>query len=142
MAYELGWDVIAAARLTARLRASEERLRESEQRLQMAAGAGELGLWEWNVAVDDVWMTPECRALFGYRADEPVGLSRFLESVHPDDRAAVERGVRASLSDGGHDFERGLSHRAAGRTGAVGDLARPDRARRDRRRRPHARRHP
>ena len=39
MAYELGWDVIAAAGLTARLRASEESLRESEQRLQLAAGA-------------------------------------------------------------------------------------------------------
>ena len=106
MAYELGWDVIAAARLTARLRASEESLRESEQRLQLAAGAGELGLWEWNVAADDVWMTPECRALFGYRADEPVGLSRFLESVHPDDRAAVKRGVSASLPKGGDDFEQ------------------------------------
>jgi PAS domain S-box-containing protein len=106
MAYELGWDVIAAARLTARLRLSEEKLRESEQRLQLAARAGELGLWEWNVAVDEVWMTPECRALLGYRADEPVGLSRFLDSVHPDDRAAVERDVRAALITGGHDFEQ------------------------------------
>ena len=106
MAYELGWDVIAAARVTARLRLSEERLRESEQRLQLAAGAGELGLWEWNVAADEMWMTRECRALFGYRADESVGLSRLLESVHPDDRAAVERSVSAALSKGGRDFEQ------------------------------------
>jgi two-component system sensor kinase FixL len=106
MAYELGWDVIAAARVSARLRLSEERLRESERRLQLAADAGELGLWQWNVAVDDVWMTHECRALFGYRADEPVGLGRFLESVHPDDRAAVERDVNAALSKGGSDFEQ------------------------------------
>ena len=101
MAYELGWDVIAAARLTARLRASEESLRESEQRLQLAAGAGELGLWEWNVALDDVWMTPECRVLFGYRADEPVGLSRFLESVHPDDRAGVGARRERVVAQGG-----------------------------------------
>ena len=106
MAYELGWDVIAAARLTTRLRLSDERLRESEQRLQLAAGAGELGLWEWNVAIDEVWMTPECRALFGYRADEPVGLGRFLESVHPDDRAVVESNVSASLSQRGREFEQ------------------------------------
>ncbi len=51
MAYELGWDVIAAARLTRRLQASEESLRESEQRLQLAAGAAEIGLWEWNCDV-------------------------------------------------------------------------------------------
>lgn len=106
MAYELGWDVIAAARVSARLRLSEERLRESQQRLQLAAGAGELGLWEWDVADDDVWMTPECRVLFGYRADEPVGLRRFLQSVHPDDRPAVQRGVSASLAKGADDFEQ------------------------------------
>ena len=106
MAYELGWDVIAAARLTGRLRLSEERVRESEQRLQLAAGAGDLGLWEWNVTADDVWMTPECRALFGYRPDEPVGLRRFLESVHADDREAVEHGVQAALIRGNHDFEQ------------------------------------
>jgi len=106
MAYELGWDVIAAVRLTAQLRASEESLRESEQRLQLAAGAGELGLWEWNVPADDVWMTPECRVLFGYRADEPLGLRRFLDSVHPDDRAALEHNVSVLLSKGGRDFEQ------------------------------------
>ncbi len=106
MAYELGWDVIAAARLAARLRTSEENLRASEQRLQLAAGAGELGLWEWDVGTDVVWMTPECRALFGYQANEPVGLSRFLQTVHSDDRAGVERAVRAAMPKGGHDFER------------------------------------
>jgi two-component system, LuxR family, sensor kinase FixL len=106
MAYELGGDVIAASRLTARLRLSEERLRESEQRLQLAAGAGELGLWEWNVAGEEVWMTPECRALFGYRGEERIGVSRLLEAVHPEDRAGVERNVRALLPARGNDFEQ------------------------------------
>ena len=91
MAYELGWDVIAAARLTTRLRLSDEKLRDSEQRLQLAAGAGELGLWEWNVAIDEVWMTPECRApvrLPGGRTCRP---GPFPGGVHPDDRAVVAK---------------------------------------------------
>jgi two-component system, LuxR family, sensor kinase FixL len=106
MAYELGWDVIAAARLNARLRASEEKLRSSEQRLELAASAGDLGLWEWDVVRDDVWMTRECRALFGYGADATVGLMRFLQIVHPDDREAVARGVTAALGAGGREFEQ------------------------------------
>ena len=106
MAYELGWDVIAAVRLNTALRVSEEKLRQSEQRLELAAGAGDLGLWEWDVTSDDVWMTRECRALFGYRADEAVGLMRFLRTVHPDDRETVSRGVTAALSKGGRDFEQ------------------------------------
>ncbi|MFO1204895.1 MAG: PAS domain S-box protein [Burkholderiales bacterium] len=105
MAFELGWDVIAAASLAERLRQNEEKLRESEQRLQLAADAGELALWEWNIVADQVWMTREGRALFGYRADEPLSLRRFLDSVHPEDRAAVEHAVRASLAAEGLDFE-------------------------------------
>jgi len=50
-------------------------------------------------------MTPECRALFGYRADEPVGLNRFLDSIHPDDRGAAEREVSALIA-GGREFEQ------------------------------------
>ena len=115
MAYELGWDVIAAVRLNAALRVSEEKLRESEQRLELAAGAGDLGLWEWDVARDDVWMTRECRALFGYRADEAVGLMRFLQTVHPDDREAVARGVTRVAGQRRPRVRAGFPHqRAAG----------------------------
>lgn len=106
MAYELGWGVLAAAGLSARLRVSEDRLRESEHRLELAASAGELGLWEWSVAADEIWTTREGRALFGYDAHERVDLKRFLSSIHPDDRAAVEQDVRAALSKGGSDFEQ------------------------------------
>ena len=106
VAYELGWEVIDAARLAERLCASDEKLRESEQRLQLAASAGELGLWEWNVATDEVWMTRQCRELFGYRADEPVDLDRFLAGVHPDDRAAMAHSVRSSVDGEGHDFQQ------------------------------------
>jgi PAS domain S-box-containing protein len=105
MAYELGWDVIAA-RAPHRPAAPEREPAESEQRLQLAARAGDLGLWEWNVAADEVWMTRECRELFGYGPDEPVGLRRFLDSVHPDERAEVERDVKAALVTGARDFEQ------------------------------------
>ena len=142
MAYELGWDVIAAVRLNAALRVSEQKLRESEQRLELAAGAGDLGLWDWDVARDDVWMTRECRTLFGYGADEAVGLMRFLQTVHPDDREAVARGVTASLAKGGREFEQDFRiERGGGEVRWVrtrGRIERDD----DRRCRAHARSEP
>jgi two-component system sensor kinase FixL len=106
MAYELGSGVLEAAKLAERLRLNEDRLRESEQRLQLAASAGDLGLWEWTVTDDEVWMTPESRALFGYDPEEPLGLERFLAGVHADDRPAVERGVRAALGRDDGNFEQ------------------------------------
>lgn len=106
VAYELGWEVVDAARLAERLCASDEQLRESEQRLQLAASAGELGLWEWNVTTDEVWVTRQGRELFGYRADEPLNFARFLEGIHSDDRATVERSVRSSLESRDDDFQQ------------------------------------
>lgn len=106
MAYELGSGVLEAANLADRLRRNELRLRESEQRLQLAASAGELGLWEWDLAGDAVWMTRECRALFGYTPDEPVGFQHFLTRVHREDRPALEQQVKALRTDAVDDLEQ------------------------------------
>ncbi len=106
MAYELGWDVFTAARLSDRLQVSEENLRESERRLQLAATAAELGLWEWDVPRDRIWMTGGTRAMFGYAPDEEVGLARFLAALHREDRDAVQREVRGRMLHGGSEFEQ------------------------------------
>src|SRR5437667_7133769 len=41
-------------------------LRESEERMRLAADAVNLGIWEWNLAKDEIWATNERRALLGW----------------------------------------------------------------------------
>ena len=51
-----------------------------------------LGVWDWNLATDQVQITPEYRRLLGYADTEPVCSTRaeWLEAVHPDDRRMLE----------------------------------------------------
>ena len=84
-------------------RRHEQSLRESEERLALAADSAEAGLWTLDYDSGVFWSTKRARAIFGYSPDEPVTMERLAASVHPDDwdrvRAAIERSARrASLS--------------------------------------------
>jgi PAS domain S-box-containing protein len=71
--------------ITARKR-SEESLRESEQRFRLAAQAGKMYSFEWDVTADTVVRSPEHVKVLG--ATEPLRLShqQFLSTIYPDDR--------------------------------------------------------
>ncbi len=68
---------------------SEEALRESEARLELAADSAGAGLWSLNLASESFWLTDKTRELIQLVPGEPLVLGQFLERVHPDDRAAV-----------------------------------------------------
>jgi PAS domain S-box-containing protein len=90
-----------AALLAARARRqrSEAALRESEERMNLAAEAANLGLWVWDIRRDEIWATVKCRALFGFTPDEPVTFADFAARVHPDDRPAMEKAARQALEN-------------------------------------------
>ena len=73
MGYELSWDVIAAAQLTAKLRTSEISLRASEERFRAVVEAVPNAI----LLLDDqgkVTLTnPQAQALFGYAREELAG---------------------------------------------------------------------
>ncbi len=86
------------ANALARKRA-DDALRESEERLALAADSAEAGLWTLEYGTGVFWATERARAIFGYTPDEVVTMERFQASVHPDDwelvRGAIERSARA-----------------------------------------------
>ncbi len=100
MGYELTSDVIRASELARQLRKKESALGEAEQRLALAAGAAGLGFWSWDVSPDEVWMTPRGRALRGLAIEERLDLSRFLSTVHPEEREAVKRSLESAAAHG------------------------------------------
>ena len=65
---------------------TEDKLRESEERLLLAARAGRMYAYEWDVATDMVVRSPEFMTVLG--VPQPIKLTQqqLLDSVHPDDR--------------------------------------------------------
>lgn len=97
MGYELSRDVLRAAQLA-------RELGEKEQRLDLAASAGNLGMWRWNVADDQVWMNEKGLSLLGFSARDKVTAEQVRSRVHREDRAAVKAIAAPALASGA-DYE-------------------------------------
>jgi PAS domain S-box-containing protein len=84
-----------------RLHRMQSVLRESEQLMELATGAGELGLWSRDLSNGDLWANEPARSLFGFGAYDPIRFDDLLARVHPADRGRMlleaERAEAAGL---------------------------------------------
>lgn len=72
----------------------ETALRKSEQRLQMALHATNMGVWEWNATTQTTYWSPECLTIYG--VEELTDYAMILQRlIHPDDRERVAQEVTA-----------------------------------------------
>ena len=76
-------------------------LRDSEERLQLAAESAGVGMWMLDVASGRFWVSDRGRELFGYAADVDITMALFLDSVHPEFREPVEESMRRALEENG-----------------------------------------
>lgn len=79
---------------------TDEALRESEERLSLAAHSAEAGLWSLDLQSGDVWSTGKTLELMGLN---PGGLDSFeeiLQVVHPEDRAELQQAIRRAIDTG------------------------------------------
>ena len=79
-------------------------LRESEERMRLAADAANLGIWEWDLGNDEVWATNARRALLGWPASGKVTFEDFISQVHPSDRNRIREIIDCAI-DEGKDFD-------------------------------------
>ncbi len=77
----------------------DEALRESEQRFRLAADAGRIYAFEWDVASDAIVRSPESVSILG--TNEPIRTTRqqMLSTVHPDDLARVTAATTLSTPE-------------------------------------------
>jgi PAS domain S-box-containing protein len=85
--------LIAVIDITARRRA-ERRLRESEERLDLAVRAAQIGVFEHDHRTDTIYWSPILRSIYGVSVDEPGLLQRYIELVHGSDREKVLSAVK------------------------------------------------
>jgi diguanylate cyclase (GGDEF)-like protein/PAS domain S-box-containing protein len=89
-------------------------LRESEERYAAAVRGANDGLWDWNIATNEVYWSPRWKELLGYEEQE-VGThpDEWLGRLHHADAQRVKDTLNAYLESGsGHfDSEHRLLHR-------------------------------
>ncbi|HEU5246671.1 MAG TPA: PAS domain-containing protein [Candidatus Udaeobacter sp.] len=79
---------------------AEAELRETHQRMDLAASAADLGIWVWDIVRDEIWVSEKERALFGFPPADKPDIDRFRKAIHPDDRDSMRKAVENSLNTG------------------------------------------
>jgi PAS domain S-box-containing protein len=102
--YELSSDVVRAAYLAEQLKGSEAELRLSRQRIEHAAEAAQTGIWEWDMAHNELWVTDQFRRLFGFAPQDRVDVGRVIAKVHPADVETVRKAV-THMRTHGSDYD-------------------------------------
>ena len=69
---------------------AEESLRESEERLRLAAHAGRMFAYSWDAATDVIERSGEYAEILGVKKEEAAAGSAISVTVHPDDQQRLE----------------------------------------------------
>ena len=98
---------LRSAGVEANRREAERGLRDSQERLQLALWASNVGLWSWDVVNDRATFTPEWKRHLGYEPEEmPDDLHFWVSLVHPDEQKLVLQDLGALLEMPTPSYER------------------------------------
>lgn len=93
-------------------------LRASEERYALAVEAGRVGIWDWNLLTDRLYLSPNIKELLGYDDDEINNrLDAWMKLVHSADRAALKHQLDKLIDNHAGQIE--WEHRMFHRDGSV-----------------------
>jgi PAS domain S-box-containing protein len=92
--------VLLLAALMDERRHTADLLRRFEAAIQVAASSTDTGLWQWDALAPRLWLTKNCRAMFGLSDDDTNTPYDFLDAVHPEDAAIVGMALEKALTGG------------------------------------------
>jgi PAS domain S-box-containing protein len=93
LGYELSHDMIRAVRLA-------HELELTEKRLALTTDSAGVGLWEWDLNKNEIWVTPNRRAQLGLPASGKIRFEHLISRWHPDDREQVRVALKEAVENG------------------------------------------
>ena len=110
-AHEAGRDEVGLLtrtfnRMLDQIQSRDARLRESQQRYEVAVMGSSDGLWDWDLVTNAVFFSPRWKSIIGYLNSELEDeLETFRKLLHPDDLGPVFEKVAAYLEGRDPSFE-------------------------------------
>jgi PAS domain S-box-containing protein len=93
-------------------------LHQSQERYALATAAGAVGVWDWNLETNEIFVDPSLKALLGFEDDEIRNhLDDWGRRVHPEDTAAVMERAQAHFAGAAPLYE--VEHRMLHKDGSV-----------------------
>ena len=78
-----------------------DELKETVQRLNCAAAAAQMGVWEWSIQDNCLRWDEQLAQMFDLQPERnPTQLETFFDHLHDDDRPGVEAAIKKTVSDG------------------------------------------
>ena len=100
---------------------TEERLRLSEERFELAMRGANDGLWDWNLKTGDAYYSPRWKSMLGYAEEELENKpDTWVHVIHPDDLGPALTVMRNLVEARSNTFE--LEFRARHKDGHYVDI--------------------
>ncbi|CAN5573097.1 hypothetical protein BH18VER1_BH18VER1_21010 [soil metagenome] len=96
-------DITERKNLEVLMRESDERLKESEDRLRLATEAASIGTFDFNPQTGELSLSDRAKAIFNLPADSSVSYAAYIGALHPDDRQVAHSAAEAVLDSTGSD---------------------------------------
>lgn len=96
------------------LKQTERTLRQAEERYMLATRAAKVGVWEWNLKTQEIYIDPSIKNWIGYSdAEFSNDIENWLRFTHPEDRELIMTNVRDYLDRKSEEllFEHQMVHR-------------------------------
>lgn len=96
---------IGTVRDVTQARQEEQLHRETEERYRLASRATNDAIWDWDFTTNFVLWNDALTAAYGHPLEsvEPNG-EWWIEHIHPDDRAAIDKSIHAVIDGDGVDW--------------------------------------
>lgn len=78
---------------------AEKALRLSQERYALALNGGQVGVWDWNINTNEIYISPNLKAMLGYgEAELENGWEEWKKLLHPEDLEPVMAALETHLA--------------------------------------------
>lgn len=105
---------VGCGRDVTREKETENALRDSEERYALAIKGGKVGVWDWNLKTNEIFIAPILKAMLGYDDYEITNRTEdWVSYIHPADKSKVMKEIRAKIDGEIEEYkvERRMLHK-------------------------------